>query len=294
MQNNFLASILGAALILSFVSFLNPLYGAIWTVALCLIALGIGMSKKRSIRESLRGLDDLLFIGEQAVVAVALLVMAFAVFLDVVWRTVHSVSGSSATSMMFGIFVLCIIGGFTARWPGASPVKRGIAGVAAFVILTGLGWLIAQAENGFGWSQRLALVLILWVGMLGGSMATKEGRHIAVDAVKRVVPDHLKRPMEAVAGIFIVGFCAFITVLGIVYVQENYHDWSTSGYRSSIFESLPIPYWAATLPIPIGFGLMATRFLAVTIYGAKEVDLLTSVGAADMQTESSETVEANS
>jgi hypothetical protein len=39
----------------------------------------------------------------------------------------------------------------------------------------------------------------------------------------------------------------------------------------------------ATLPIPIGFGLTALRFVGVAVQGSKEIDVLSSVGGADLE-----------
>lgn len=272
-------SVLGALLLFSFGLIIFEWIGAAWLALVVGGTAVYGAASKRGPREAFSRLDDLIFHGERLIVALSLLVMAFAVFLDVVWRTAHSVDTRSAWTFSLGILALCLVGGFTARWENGTTLKRAGAGLGAFAVMAAACGLIYSAPNGFGWSQRLALVLILWVSLLGGSMATKEGRHIAVDAVKRVVPDKLKRGFEVTAGLVTVGLSTILAILGVMYVRGNWEDWVISDYRSFVFESLPIPYWAATVPIPIGFGLMAARFLAVTIYGAKEVDLLTSVGA---------------
>ena len=73
-------------------------------------------------------------------------------------------------------------------WASGRPrekMERAIAGSVAYAVLAVLCVVIEAAPNGFGWSQTLAMVLLLWVSLLGSSMATREGRHIAVDAVKK-------------------------------------------------------------------------------------------------------------
>lgn len=274
-------SLIGVPLVLSLGLVLHPGFGAAWLALLAVVGPAIYALVRRGAPRAYYGtLDDLLYEGERAIVAVSLVVMAFGVFMDVVWRTSHSMSGSTGWGFLVGLFVLAMMGAATARWEGGTVPKRVVAGLVGFAAMIGLGALIHAAPNGFGWSQRLALVLILWVGLLGGSMATKEGRHIAVDAVKRLLPTQLRRPFEVVAGSVTVALCVFLAVLGVLYARANYVEWVESEHTAAIFESLPIPYWTATLPIPIGFGLMAARFFGIVLYGAKEVDLLTSVGAA--------------
>ncbi len=273
-------SALGVLLILSFASILHPWLGWAWVLALLLAGPIVWRAlDKGSVRGYFKSLDTVIYDGERTIVMVSFLVMAIAVFIDVVWRTAHSVHGSTAYGFAFGIGVLCMMGGITARWPGANWAMRLGAAVVAYVLLAASCYAIYLAPNGFGWSQKLALVLIVWVGLLGSSMAAREGRHIAIDAVKRVIPERLVRGFEIGAGALTVILCGVLTVLAAMYAQANWVDWRASDMRAFVFESLGWPYWVATVPIPIGFGLMGARFFAVAMYGAKEIDVLTSVGA---------------
>lgn len=276
-------ALVGAVLVFSFGLVLVPAAGFVW---LALLILGgaafFRFTKRGTAVDYLRQLDDLIFEGEKAIVSVSLLTMALAVFVDVVWRTSHSVSGQARIIVPLAGLGLCLLGGLTARWEGKGIGPRLLAGLGAFVFIAGLIAIIHIQTNGFGWAQRLALVQLLWVGMLGGSMATKEGRHIAVDAVKRVVPKRFARAFEFTGALITTLLAVFLTILGVNYATENWVDYFNAEGRAFVFESLPIPYWLASIPIPIGFGLMAARFLGVAIYGAKEVDLLTAVGAADL------------
>lgn len=262
------ATALGVVVLLSLGSVIYPTVGVPWIL---LLVLG-GAARSRllgrgGLRSWLKTLDDAVFRGERAVVALCLGVMAVVVFMDVVWRTARGVDPATGRALVAGLFVLVMLASFTARWPGASAVARAGVGVALFFGLLGAVWLVARVENGFGWSQRLALVLVIWVGLLGGSMATRLGRHIAVDAARRIVPPRFSRGFEAVSGLVTVATCGFLAVVGGMYCRGNVEDWWMADRRAFLFESLPIPYWVATLAMPIGFGLMAVRFLAATIRG---------------------------
>ena len=80
------------------------------------------------------------------------------------------------------------------------------------------------------------------------------------------------------AGVVTVVISTTLTLLAIGYVRSNWFEWLESDMEAGVFESVPIPYWAATLSIPIGFGIMAFRFVDVALNGAKKADLLTSLG----------------
>ena len=282
-------ALLGAVVVFSLGLVLVPAVGLAWLLLLTVGgALAFKLSKRGTAADYFRQLDDLIFEGEKAIVSVCLLVMALAVFVDVVWRTSHSVSGQATIIVPLAGLAVCLVGGLTARWEGKGIVARLLAGLGTFVLVSIVVTLIHSSTNGFGWAQRLALVQLLWVGMLGGSMATKEGRHIAVDAVKRVIPERFARTFEIISALTTTALAIFLTILGIQYANANWVDYFQAEGRAFVFESLPIPYFVASIPIPIGFGLMAARFFGVALYGAKEVDLLTAVGAADLAEELAE------
>jgi TRAP-type C4-dicarboxylate transport system permease small subunit len=268
-----LRTALGLVLLLSLGAVVYPVVGVPWIV---LLVAGGGLAYRASGRGGVRRwlvvLDETLFAGERWLVSACLLVMAGVVFLDVVWRSASGLDFATARNFAVGAFVLVFAGALTARAPSASLGARLGAGLGVYALLVGLTWLITQAENGFGWSQRLALVLVVWVGLIGGSMATRVGRHIAVDAVKRVVPDALRRGFEIAAGSVTVLTCGFLALVGGMYCRGNVDDWLMADMRAFVFESLPIPYWGATLAMPIGFGLMAARFLAATVAGGSTSD----------------------
>lgn len=281
-------TVLGVLLVGSLGLLVFPAVGLPYLLALTLGgALAYRATGRGDTRGWFRRLDDLIHAGEEAIVGAALVVMTVAVFVDVVWRTSHTDPETTA-GLGVVVFVLCVAGGLTARWPEATRAKRLLAGLAAFALLAVLGVAIHAAPNGFGWSQRLALVLMLWVGMLGTSMASKRGRHITVDAVRRVVPERFVRGFEIAADVVTLAFATLLCVLAVTYVQGNWDDWIESERRAGIFESIPVPYWAATLPIVIAFGLMAARTLGTIVSGPVKADLLESVGHAPAPGDASE------
>ncbi|MCB9648173.1 MAG: hypothetical protein H6730_16440 [Deltaproteobacteria bacterium] len=93
-------------------------------------------------------------------------------------------------------------------------------------MLSAFGAAVAAAPTGFGWSQRLALVLILWVGMLGSSMATQEApAHRGGRREARGARARLRRGFEVAAGLLTVGLCVVLMLLATSYARGNYVDW---------------------------------------------------------------------
>lgn len=290
MDGNLRDRVLGTALILSLATLIEPALGIPYLVLLTVGgAAAFRATGRGAIGEYFRRLDEVFYAGERTIVSTALAVMTTVVFVDVVWRTSHGTDSATGAVLIALILALCLMGGMTSRREGEPSVGSRIAyGLGAFAALAGLCFAIHSAENGFGWSQRLGLVLMLWVGMLGTSMAARDGRHIRVDAVRRTLPDALKRPFQVAGDAITLLFLVGLTTLAVQYVRGNWDDWRQSEMSAGVFASLPVPYWAATLPIVVGFGLMAARTLSDLVAGPTEIDLLTSLGAEGLDADNAD------
>jgi TRAP-type C4-dicarboxylate transport system permease small subunit len=131
--------------------------------------------------------------------------------------------------------------------------------LGAFGVLGAWGCMLLR-EN-FIWSQELSLILLAWLAFLGGSMATREKKHIIVDALSKLVPASLS-PWARVLGLLVTtAFCGYIAALAFFHVFGDLGDF-TSGERRP---STGIPAWTITLSMVVAFGLMTLRFGAETI-----------------------------
>lgn len=108
-------------------------------------------------------------------------------------------------------------------------------------------------HTGITWGDPLVRYLVLWVGFIGASVATKEGGHLAMDLVSRFLPEKLRKP----TAMFVDGASAFICALlaiaaykSVLIVKEETASFLVPG----------IPTYYATVIVPIGFALMSLRF----------------------------------
>jgi len=135
-----------------------------------------------------------------------------------------------------------------------------VVGVAAFaacaVCVKALLWLFPSSVPG---AQKFALGLMLWAGMLGASLATRERRHIVLDPVVKKLEGADKKRVAFLGGVVAGAFCFFIFVLGGLQIVGEIKEWS-AGDGVGVYPSLPVPLWTATLAIPTTFLLMALRF----------------------------------
>ncbi len=139
-------------------------------------------------------------------------------------------------------------------------------------LLVGGGWLVwffvAMAGEDYTWNDKLSLVLLMYVGFFGASMATKEGRHIKVDAVRKLVGADKLHLYNAIGNTVTFLFVVFLLILAWRYNE-------TIGLENTI-EGLDLGYWMITMPIAISLAIMALRFGGTAIaefraYGRGEV-----------------------
>ena len=239
-------------------------------------------------------IDDAIYSVEKIVVTVFTAVMVLSVFVAVMWTTLASTesklafifSGSDERHPTWAYdFIglwsgVCILGAFTAMAESSTGKKVGV-GVVVAIVTTGAGLLLVELlPNGLIFAQRLALALLLWTAMLGCSMATYTRRHIALQAIQKIVPEDKLKAHSALSLLLAAGFASFLTVVGAEYAVTNYVRWSSSGGISGTFDSIPIPYWTVTASIPFAFALSTVRLLAQS--------LLVAQGHAPAVVESSE------
>ncbi|MFQ5893692.1 MAG: TRAP transporter small permease [Nitrospinota bacterium] len=105
---------------------------------------------------------------------------------------------------------------------------------------------------GLPWADIVLRHMVLWAGFLGASLATQQGRHIAIDVVSRFLPPTARRWMAAALN---AAACAIAVLLAraawaFVAAERLGQGLLLRG----------VPTWWAQLIIPIGFGIMAFRF----------------------------------
>ena len=131
---------------------------------------------------------------------------------------------------------------------------------ALLILMLGLMVTLAAAQilfrnffdiSIFGADQMLRL-LVLWVALLGAVAASREGKHIHVDAIARWLPARVKPGVVALTDLFTLVVCLMLAWQAIRFLQSAH----SSGEMA--FGSMPV--WIAALILPLGFTLIALRY----------------------------------
>jgi TRAP-type C4-dicarboxylate transport system permease small subunit len=103
----------------------------------------------------------------------------------------------------------------------------------------------------FGADMMLRL-LVLWVAFLGAVAASREGKHIHIDAIARWLPGRIKSGVVALTDLFTLGVCLVLAWQALRFIQ------SARESAEMAFASLPV--WVAALILPLAFTLIALRY----------------------------------
>ena len=140
---------------------------------------------------------------------------------------------------------------------------------------------------------NMALVLMVWVGFLGASLATRHRQHLAVDATDRILSPGSARILKRFTNLAAAGLCWMLAKGSWKLMAESleYEDsvegldvWaSLEGPLNAFISVLPgepvegmawpmveaggdFPLWLAQLILPASFGLMAIRFAGLGLF----------------------------
>lgn len=105
------------------------------------------------------------------------------------------------------------------------------------------------------WAAELSQLTLIWGCLISMAWALGAGRHIAVDAVVRHLPDSVRRITETFAMLCVAAFSALVAWKGWGIFWESWQRGRTTG------SLLDLPSWVAELAVPAGFGLLFVQAL---------------------------------
>ncbi len=112
-------------------------------------------------------------------------------------------------------------------------------------------------DSGLEWAEPVSRSGVLWLALLGALGATRTRKHIAIDALPRLLPAWGQRAAWTVSQLAAAGISGAMA-------------WYGAGMIGFEMET-PIPFvpgipsWVPMLVVPAGFGLMALRFLLAAL-----------------------------
>ncbi len=208
----------------------------------------------------IRRIDLAWYRLERVVCGVMFLAMSLMVFAAVV----SDVFGTRRSlSDVVVLFVMCLLGTRTYELSEGKSrpnlaVSAGIAiGLTAAIAGT-VALYIHLLPGGFVWAQKLALVMMLWVALLGASMATYERAHLALELGEKIWPRKILHFVKAIAHAVTSLFCLALFIFSAQMAMDHF------GWETYIPANQWLSQWVAVLIMPYTFLAMTVRLLAQT------------------------------
>ena len=163
----------------------------------------------------------------------------------------------------------------TDRW---ERMDETIARVEQTLLVSFLGFIIFIAflqiilrnffSTGLDWGDSLLRNLVLWIGLIGATLATKEGKHINIDVISRWLPSMGKNVVRLITHLFSFLVCCALTYATLKFIRNEIQ----MGQKTF----LNIPVWIPEMILPVTFGLMSFRF------GLRSFKNLSEMGKRDL------------
>ena len=128
-----------------------------------------------------------------------------------------------------------------------------LLGALVLVALTQIG-LRLFFGSGLAWAEPVSQMGVLWLALLGALGAARSQRHIAVDALPRLLPPFWRRVAWVIVQLATATICGLLAWYGwgMLQMEREAPDVFVEGVSS----------WLPMIAFPVGFGLLGLRFAA--------------------------------
>lgn len=138
---------------------------------------------------------------------------------------------------------------------------EGVMLVVSFIIMVVLGSLQVILRNmfnsGIDWADSFVRALVLWVGFIGASLATRQSRHINIEIISQLFTgETISRIRIFLVNIFSLILSVILLVASVYYLFAEYDN------HMNAF--LFVPTWVVFLIVPISTTAMVLRLFINT------------------------------
>ena len=106
---------------------------------------------------------------------------------------------------------------------------------------------------GIPWGDSLVRIMVLWLGLIGAMIASRNHRHIKIDIISRYLAPANQILLRRFTDIFTSTVCFIVAWYAYAFVRIEYQDGMIAFDR--------VPVWVTELIIPFAFFTMAVRYL---------------------------------
>jgi TRAP-type C4-dicarboxylate transport system permease small subunit len=129
--------------------------------------------------------------------------------------------------------------------------------VGMMVLAVGQIVLRELFSTGVIWADELIRLIVLWLAMFGSIAACRDNRHIRIDVLSHLLPPRGIAAVRGLVDLFAAVVCGFIA----------WHAWRYLGLEMEFGDTVltGTPAWLAHAVVPLGFAVMAYRFIVQAV-----------------------------
>lgn len=110
----------------------------------------------------------------------------------------------------------------------------------------------------FTWAMELTYIIFAWFIFIGASYGVRAGVHIGIDALVKKLGPGAARSVGVVAAGLCVIYSLILALGGWQYLARLYEV-------GIYLQDLPVKQWVPRIVLPVGFILLALRFLVILV-----------------------------
>ena len=136
-----------------------------------------------------------------------------------------------------------------------------IVAVLLFMVLLAVAQIVLRYFFGTSlvWIEPLLQNAVLWIGLLGAMIASRNDEHIRIDVASSLLPEKYHPFLTTVVDLFTAFICVLVAWYSVGFVIEEYD------YAGAAFAN--VPSWLLQSIIPVGFSVMALRYVVLFALG---------------------------
>ena len=124
----------------------------------------------------------------------------------------------------------------------------------AMIVLAGTQIVMRNLfDSGFVWIDPLLRALVLWLGLIGATVASRHNKHIRIDLLARSFKRNTHRLIQSLVAQVSAWTCLVIAWFGM--------DWIRLDYAEAVTTFAGIPAWSVEIIVPLAFALIGLRYL---------------------------------
>ncbi|MFH2057411.1 MAG: TRAP transporter small permease [Pseudomonadota bacterium] len=111
-------------------------------------------------------------------------------------------------------------------------------------------------DSGILWGDELVRVLVLWIGLIGAMIASRNNHHISIDVISRYLPEQTKKVTTFITSVFTALICGIMSWFSLNFVLLEKQD--------GLIAFAAIPAWVCESIIPVSFAIICLRYLILS------------------------------